>query len=100
MKKSTLFMLLCAFAVQAEPVNINKADAQAISASLKGIGPKKAEAIVDYRNQHGGFKNLKELENVKGVGAKTLQAIAGDIRLTDAPAAGKKPDSLEPKRKK
>lgn len=74
MKILFLVLLLCSFWVQAEPVNINQADAEAISAALTGVGPKKAEAIVQYRKEHGDFKTLKDLEAVKGIGEKTAMA--------------------------
>ena len=54
-------------------VNINKASAAEIAAALKGIGLKKAQAIVDYRNKFGDFKTVDELTAVKGIGQKTLQ---------------------------
>lgn len=74
MKILFLVLLLCSFWVQAEPVNINQADAETISAALTGVGPKKAEAIVQYRKEHGDFKTLKDLEAVKGIGEKTAMA--------------------------
>ena len=49
-------------------VNINKADAAALSQSLVGIGPLKAEAIVNYRKKHGKFKSTKDLKKVPGIG--------------------------------
>ena len=52
-------------------VNINKADANEL-ATLKGIGLKKAQTIIDYRAQHGDFKTVDELDNVKGISAKTI----------------------------
>ena len=83
-----LFLLLCTFGVIAEPVNINKADAEAIAKALKGIGPKKAKAIIQYRNEHGDFKTLQDFKNVKGVGDKITLANAPDILFVDvAPAA-------------
>jgi competence protein ComEA len=85
-----LILGCCAFTAQAEPVNINRADAQQISAGLKGIGPKKAEAIIAYRNQHGAFKSLHDLENVKGIGEKTVQALANDVVFDEVSA---KPES-------
>ena len=59
----------------AQPVNINRADAATLADSLKGIGMRKAEAIVAYRTEHGPFKSVDELANVKGIGAKTLEQL-------------------------
>lgn len=50
-------------------ININTADALQLQ-SLKGIGPKKAAAIVAYRKQHGRFKSVKDLTALKGIGDK------------------------------
>ena len=68
--KILLVMLLaafCSFNVIASPVNINTADAKTISEALSGIGLKKAEAIVKYREEKGAFKTVDELVNVKTV---------------------------------
>ena len=54
-------------------VNINKADAEEISAVLKGIGLKKAEAIVAYRKANGKFTKVEQLAEVKGIGEATVQ---------------------------
>jgi len=59
-----------AWAVQ--PVNVNSASAEEISEALKGVGQSKAEAIVSYRNEHGQFKHVDELVNVKGIGIRTV----------------------------
>lgn len=48
-------------------ININTADATALT-ELDGIGPAKAAAIVDYRKQHGPFKSVEQLADVKGIG--------------------------------
>ena len=53
------------------PVNINTATAAQL-ATLKGVGPKRADEIVDFSKQHGDFKSLDELTGVKGVSAKVL----------------------------
>lgn len=74
--RSLLFACLLGampFAALAAPVNVNTADAQALSAGLTGVGPKKAEAIVAYRKAHGPFADAADLVKVKGIGAKTLQ---------------------------
>ena len=54
-------------------VNINTADASQLAAVLKGIGLKKAKAIIEYREKFGPFKSIDELTAVKGVGAKTIE---------------------------
>lgn len=84
MKKIFAVLMLFSFAVFAEPVDINRADAETISKALKGVGPKKAEAIVQYRKEHGDFKTLKDLENVKGIGEKTAKALEKDILFSDS----------------
>lgn len=48
-------------------ININTADATML-ASLNGIGERKAMAIIDYRKQHGPFKSVEQLTEVKGIG--------------------------------
>jgi len=65
----------------AQPVNINRADAATIAGSLRGIGLRKAEAIVAYRTEHGPFKSVDELVNVKGIGAKTLEQLRPMVSL-------------------
>lgn len=68
--------------VFAAPVNINEADASEISAALKGIGMKKAQAIVDYREKYGSFTTAEDLALVKGIGAKTVSKLKEDILIT------------------
>lgn len=83
MKK--LLALMAIFSVNsfAAPVNINTANAQTISESLKGIGQKKAEAIVQYRKENGDFKSVDELASVSGIGPKTLEINKADILLSE-----------------
>lgn len=54
------------------PVNVNEVDALTLSRVMNGVGPKKAEAIVEYRKQHGRFHTIEELVAVKGIGPGTL----------------------------
>ena len=71
----TLFLssfLLFSSAVFAEKVNINTANAEQISSIMSGIGASKAKAIVKYRSSHGKFKSAQELQNVDGIGDKTI----------------------------
>lgn len=56
---------------ETQPVNINQADVTQL-VTLKGIGPKKAEAIVTYRTSHGSFKSVDGLAKVRGIGLKSL----------------------------
>ena len=62
-----------AFSYDTQEVNINSADAQSIAESLNGIGLKKAEAIVAWRTEHGNFTDLASIDQVKGIGQKTVE---------------------------
>lgn len=57
---------------QVKSVNLNKANAKEIAKALKGVGLKKAQAIIDYREAHGDFKAVEELASVKGIGVATI----------------------------
>ncbi len=61
-------------------VNINTASLHHLQ-RLKGIGETKARAIVEYREEHGGFLSAEELTNVSGIGANTLEEIRGQITV-------------------
>lgn len=55
------------------PVNINTATAEEINSGLVAIGPAKAAAIVEYREKHGSFKQVADLQNVKGIGPSIME---------------------------
>lgn len=74
-------LVLTPVAIQAAPVNINQASASEIASSLKGIGQKKAEAIVAYREANGDFVSIEQLTNIKGIGNKLLGKVQSDILL-------------------
>ena len=63
-------------------VNVNTADAAAIAAELNGIGAKKSQAIVEYREANGDFKTIESLTEVKGIGLKTVEKNRDLIQLT------------------
>ena len=56
-------------------ININKADANTLQ-QLSGIGEKKAQAIIDYRNKVGKIKDIAELSKIDGLGSTTIEKIA------------------------
>lgn len=66
--------------VENATLNINTADAEQLG-SLPGIGAKKAEAIVAYRELNGQFNSVDELVNVKGIGPKMLSKLEGKISI-------------------
>lgn len=56
------------------PININTATLRELKA-IEGIGTAKAEAIIGYREENGGFSSVDELINVTGIGKTTLEKI-------------------------
>ncbi len=64
-----------------EQLNINTADAATIADTLKGVGLKKAEAIIEFRSTNGPFMAVDELALVKGIGQKTVDANRALITL-------------------
>ncbi len=65
----------------AEKTNINTANAEQIASAMSGIGKNKAQAIVEYRASHGKFKSINSLENVDGIGEKTIERNKDNITL-------------------
>ncbi|HXH71409.1 MAG TPA: helix-hairpin-helix domain-containing protein [Mariprofundaceae bacterium] len=63
-----------------ETLDVNTATVEQLQA-VKGIGPKLAAAIVEYRNAHGKFRSIEELTEVKGIGSKKLEKIRGHLRV-------------------
>ena len=55
-------------------LNINTASTEELQ-TLPNIGETTAQRIVDYRTQHGNFTSVDALQNVKGIGAKTLEKL-------------------------
>jgi competence protein ComEA len=79
--------LFSIWAWAAQPVNVNSASAEEIAESLKGVGQSKAEAIVNYRNEHGDFKHMDELVSVKGIGIRTIDINRDYILLNNSELA-------------
>ena len=66
---------------QMQQVNINTASSSQLAAVLKGVGLKKAQSIIEYREKFGPFKSADELTAVKGIGEKTLQKNRAKISI-------------------
>ena len=63
-----------------DTVNINTANLDQL-VKLPRIGPAIGQRIIDFREEHGGFKTLEELMNVRGIGAKTFEKLKPLISL-------------------
>jgi competence protein ComEA len=63
-----------------QTVNINTATAEQLDV-LPGIGPTKAQAIIDYRNEHGRFNSIEDIQNVKGIKEGEFSKIKDYIRV-------------------
>ncbi len=82
-----LFVLLACFVLtglaQADAlVNINTASQKQLE-SINGIGPKMAQAIIEHRRKHGKFKNVDELDKVKGFGKKGIERLRAQVTVED-----------------
>ena len=73
-------------------VNINTASQSELEV-LKGIGPAKAKAIVEYRSQNGMFSSIDDLEKVSGIGPSTIKQIRNDLRVSDTSVANVEEES-------
>ena len=84
-----MWFAICGIALAA--VNINTATKDEL-VSLKGVGEKRAQAIIDYRKKNGPFKTVDDLEKVPGIGPGIMKQIKSQISVsgpttTDKPAA-------------
>jgi len=65
-----------------QKIDINRAEAWLLMA-LPDIGEGKAQAIIDYRQKNGAFRNITELTNVEGIGPATYEQIKNFITVAD-----------------
>ncbi len=99
MKISSIAMLLWFLTTSAfAAIDLNTAN-QAELESLSGIGPSKAQAIINYRKEHGGFESVDDLVKVDGIGPATLKKLSHQIKVREivkevAPS-GTIPSSIE-----
>ncbi|HEX2396867.1 MAG TPA: ComEA family DNA-binding protein [Solirubrobacteraceae bacterium] len=61
------------------PLNLNTATAEQLD-QLDGVGPATARKIIAYRQQHGGFRSVSELDQVPGIGPKRMAALKDHLR--------------------
>ncbi|HUX64874.1 ComEA family DNA-binding protein [Sulfuricella sp.] len=102
MKKLFLILVACfafATAAFAGQVNLNTASESELD-TLKGVGPVKAKAIMDYRAKNGPFKSVDDLEKVPGFGKKTVDKLRVDLTVNGAAAPSKAEGKAKPEAKK
>ena len=62
-------------------VSINQADAEQLASMLKGVGLKKAESIVRYREQNGPFTQIEQLQEVPGIGPALFEKNRARLKM-------------------
>ncbi|CAI1007538.1 ComEA family DNA-binding protein [Serratia liquefaciens] len=62
-------------------VSINQADAEQLASVLKGVGLKKAESIVRYREQNGPFTQIEQLQEVPGIGPALFERNRARLKM-------------------
>jgi len=73
-------------------VNINTATKEELT-SLKGVGDKRAQEIIDYRKKNGNFKSIDELEKVPGIGPGLMKQIRSEITVSGKTSTTKADDT-------
>ena len=85
----SLFVSLAFSGITYAAVDLNTATKEQLE-TVKGIGPSKAEAIIEYRKQHGPFKKVDDLNEIKGFGDKSVEALKGELTVGSAAKAAEK----------
>jgi len=74
-----LFIMLLTVSSLLAAININTASKEQLM-QIKGIGEKKAAAIIEYRKKHGKFKSVEDVAKVKGIGEAIVKNLKGDVK--------------------
>jgi competence protein ComEA len=78
---SLLLVPLLVFATEA--ININTADKEALMEVIKGVGEKRAEAIIAYREKNGPFKSIDELAEISGIGQSIVEKNRDNLKTSE-----------------
>lgn len=84
--KKLLVVLIAFFAfsgMATAAINLNSASKAELE-TVKGIGPQKADAILDYRKKNGPFKKVDDLRNVSGFGDKSVENMRSELTVDAA----------------
>ncbi len=65
---------------QSGKISINQASKEQLE-NITGIGPRKAEAIIKYREEHGAFQKIEDLLEIDGIGEKSLEKMKDQIMI-------------------
>ena len=66
--------------IENNKININEATEEELM-TLQGIGRVRAQDIINYRNQHGRFRTMEDIQNVRGIGTRTFENIRDFITV-------------------
>lgn len=67
--------------IEEEKVSLNQASAEELSAALNGVGLKKGQTIVEYREEMGAFTKIDQLQEVPGIGPTLFQRNQSRLKL-------------------
>lgn len=101
MKKFVVFclagLLMLLSGLVSAAVDLNTATVADLE-KVKGLGPVKSKAIIEYRDKNGPFKSVDDLKGVKGIGVKTIEKLRPELSVGgEAPAAPVAPPVVAPK---
>ena len=87
-------MCLVLAGIAAAAVNINTASKEELT-SLKGVGDKRAQEIIDYRKKNGDFKSVDDLEKVPGIGPGIMKQIRSQVSVSGKTTVDKPSDKAK-----